>query len=236
MKSQIPLDEEIIITKSFITQPLRPESFFFPIVYLGFALILSLVYWLYPQFGRNYLCAYRNKVLNQQYYRLFTGMLLHSNFTHFLSNAPFILIFGAQLNNYFSWRLFPLLAVITGIITHGISIYSYDYQVNLLGSSGLVYVLYGMWLPLLLISKKHMKGSKKWLKIAGFSLVMFIPASFSPRTSYRTHYIGLICGLLVITVYIIFNHKKIEARNFALFEKLSKEKYNKEASGFSRKL
>ncbi len=131
-------------------------------------------------------------------------MLLHSNIEHLLSNMLFLVPFGGLLTNYFGYRVFPLLGLVLGTATQFISLRTYPPDANLLGASGLLYVLFGLWLSLYFRAETHLTWSNKLLRIVGFGLVMFVPSQFQPEVSYRTHYIGLAIGLIAGAIYGLF--------------------------------
>jgi membrane associated rhomboid family serine protease len=131
-------------------------------------------------------------------------MLLHSDMEHLLSNLLFLIPFGGLLTNYFGWRVFPWLGLALGTATQALSLKTYPAGSNLLGASGLLYVLFGLWLGLYFRAESHLRWTNKLMRIVGFGLVMFIPSQFQSNVSYRTHYIGLGLGLAAAVVYGAF--------------------------------
>jgi membrane associated rhomboid family serine protease len=145
---------------------------------------------------------------NGEWWRLFTSMLLHSDMEHLLSNLLFLIPFGGLLTNYFGWRVFPWLGLALGMATQALSLKTYPAGSNLLGASGLLYVLFGLWLSLYFRAETRLKWTNKFMRIVGFGLVMFIPSQFQSNVSYRTHYIGLGVGLAAGALYGVFALKK----------------------------
>src|SRR5262249_41957327 len=112
------------------------------------------------------------------------------------SNLLFLIPFGGLLTNYFGWLVFPMLGVLLGIVTQWISLKTYSDGSTLLGASGLLYVLFGLWLALYFRTETRLRWTNRLLRVVGFGLIMFIPEQFQPEASYRTHAIGLALGLL----------------------------------------
>jgi len=199
---------------SYLSEAPGVKAFAPALVYFAVSAVLTLLYWYHPGVSRESLLDSGVTVFGQGgYHRLVSGMLLHSTIAHFLSNMFFILLFGGLLTAYFGFLVFPVVAVILGLATQAISLATYPDYMNLVGSSGLVFVLYGLWMPLFMAAERHVARSRKWVRILGFSALMFIPSSFSPRISYRTHYIGLALGLAAGIALVFALRKRIRRRN-----------------------
>lgn len=125
----------------------------------------------------------------------------------------FFVPFGGLLTYYFGWRMFPLYALILGIASQVLSLKTYAPQIGLQGASGVLYVMFGLWLSLYYKAEVHVPRGKRWLRIIGFCLVMMIPSEFSPEVSYRSHLFGLIIGLAAGIIYGFLKHDTFEKRN-----------------------
>jgi len=147
--------------------------------------------------------------------RLFTSMLMHSGLDHYLGNMILLVPFAGFTTAYYSFWAFPVILVTLGIGTHLITIWSYPLYLNLVGSSGLLYVVFGFWLVLYAWVESHLRFTKRVLRLAGFSLMMLIPHTYSPTTSYRAHYIGLGLGVVAGLFYIIVRRGPLRARTLS---------------------
>jgi membrane associated rhomboid family serine protease len=141
-----------------------------------------------------------------EWWRLLTSVLLHRDIKHLLSNLLFLIPFGGLLTNYFGWGAFPAAGIALGVATQYLSLKTYPGNASLIGASGLLYVLFGMWLALYFRAETKLRWTNRLLRVTGFALIMFIPSEFQPDVSYRTHAIGLALGL---TAGIFWPLKKI---------------------------
>lgn len=207
--------EQPEIRESFLHRPPKGEAFVPSLIYATCAAVVSLLCWNSPEFKEE-LVGNPDKIFNHfEWYRLVTSLLVHSDIRHLLANMLFLVPFGGLLTFYFGWRLFPLAGVLCGIVTQYFSLQTYPLHTRLIGSSGLLFALFGLWLSLYFKAESHLPARQRLLRIMGFSLIMLIPTQFSPQVSYRTHFIGWLIGLVVGLVYGWVFHDEIETRNLA---------------------
>ena len=135
-----------------------------------------------------------------EWWRLISAMFVHADIGHFLSNAPYILFFGALLSKYFGWRAFPVIAIFVGALTNLGTIYFYQPQQRLVGASGMLYAVVAMWLTLYL--RFEMRHGIGWrlIRVVAFGLIVLFPTVFRPEVSYLAHGLGFGIGVLVILV------------------------------------
>jgi len=213
MESPEPQEGPESLRESFLHQTPNKEAFLPSLIYASLAAIVSLLCWNSAEL-KTVLTGRPEAIFEHwEWYRLFTSLLVHSNIRHLLANMLFLVPFGGLLTFYFSWRMFPLLGLLLGILTQYFSLKTYSPQTGLIGSSGLLYVLFGLWLSLYFVAETHVAKSNRLLRIIGFSLIMLIPSQFSPHVSYRTHFIGFVIGLAAGFVYALLYREDIEARN-----------------------
>jgi len=190
--------------RSFLSQKPRRKAFVPAVLFALAATAASVVSWRSEGFREAWIGNPQSIFGAGQWYRLFTGMLLHAEIGHLLSNMIFLIPFGGLLTNYFGWRVFPMMGIVVGLVTQYLSLKTYPSGANLLGASGLLYVLFGLWLSLYYRAERHLTRGRRLLRILGFGLVMFVPSQFSPTVSYRTHAIGLALGLAAGAIYGLF--------------------------------
>jgi len=199
--------------RSFLSERPKPRAFIPAVLYALTSGLLSALYWMDPAFKANW-GANLHLVFDQwEWYRLLTSMMLHSDIRHFASNMMFLIPFGGLLTFYFGKRMFPLLALMLGIATHALTLMNYPLNVFLLGSSGLLYAMFGLWLSLYYKVETHIPTAKRWLRVLGFGLVMFIPSQFKANVSYQAHFIGLVLGLVSGLVYAKIYAEEFRRRN-----------------------
>lgn len=213
---QLPPDEyeEPVPNESFLSQRPNKKAFYPVFLYAGLCFLFTYLYWKYPEL-KNDLAGNRESVFGEgKLYLLVTSLLVHSDIRHVLSNMMFFVPFGGLLTFYYGWRMFPLIAVSLGIITQVISLKTYSPYTKLIGSSGVLYVMFGLWLSLFYKVETHFSKPQRWIRLIGFGLIMLVPTAFSPEVSYRTHYIGLLVGVVAGLYYARQHEEEFAKRNF----------------------
>ncbi|MDC0980160.1 rhomboid family intramembrane serine protease [Bdellovibrionales bacterium] len=188
------------------------------------AIIVSVtqLYWSNFLGWSEFMPAVRERVFVQgEWWRVFTAIFIHADLGHLLSNIYMLGLFSYFVCSYFGYFIYPVLSFLVSGIVNVIAIYSYPSEVRLLGASGLVYVLGGLWLTLYFLIQRQHKVFNRLLRVTGIALMIFFPSTFSPSTSYRTHAIGFIFGILIGVVYFIKSKRQIRALEiyeFSTFE------------------
>jgi rhomboid protease GluP len=140
-----------------------------------------------------------------QYWRVFTSMLVHGDMVHLLSNAVGLCGLSYLLYGYFSYKIYPCLVLGAGAVVTLITLATYPPHTNLVGASGAIYLMAGFWLTLYICLERRYSLGKRILRSVGFLIIVLIPTSYNPQTSYRAHAIGFGVGVLVAVVYFLFN-------------------------------
>lgn len=183
-------------SRSFLAEKPRRVSFLPGLIFGVAAAVASAVSWNDPDLRREWIGNPEKIFMMGEWWRVFTSILLHSDMEHLLSNLLFLIPFAGLLTNYFGWKVFPVLGLALGIVTQTLSLKTYGLRENLLGASGFLYVLFGLWLALYYRAEKQLPWTNRLMRLVGFGLCMFIPSEFQSNVSYRTHFIGLAVGLL----------------------------------------
>ncbi len=150
--------------------------------------------------------------------RLTVSMMLHSGLEHFLGNMIMLVPFAGFTTAFYGFFAFPVILVTLGVLTHWITILSYPPYMHLVGSSGLLFAVFGFWLALWAFVEGHLSPGKRLLRFTGFALMMLVPHSYSPTTSYRAHYIGLGLGFGAGLLFYAVTRGRLQARNLAARE------------------
>ena len=146
----------------------------------------------------------RAEVFSQgQYWRLLTAVFVHADLAHLLSNVYMLFIFSLFVYGYFGFMAFPVLSVFAAAVVNGLAVLTYPPEVELLGASGLVYVLGGFWLTLYFFIQRQYSVPSRLLRVTGIALMVFFPTTFIASTSYRTHAIGFVVGVAVGAFYFL---------------------------------
>ena len=134
------------------------------------------------------LAGYMQPDVAFRWYQLITHAFLHADLIHLAGNMLFLLVFGTRVNaligNIATAVLYPLLAVGSALV------HLYFDGVGLLGASGAIMGLAGMYLMFFPLNTVWMTGWIRWGLIGGFHL------------SYR---VWAMRGFWVVLFYIAFD-------------------------------
>ncbi|MCB0412308.1 MAG: rhomboid family intramembrane serine protease [Bdellovibrionales bacterium] len=198
------------LRKTLLSEAPKPASFWVTGLMVLLMALMSQIYW-HDTFGiSDFLPAIREKVFQQgQWWRVFTATFIHADLEHFLSNLLMLTVFSYFVFGYFGSLVLPVVLLVLAGLVNAMAIFTYPAEVQLVGASGLVYLLGGFWLTMYLILQRQYKWLNRSLRVLGTGMVLFLPTSFVPTTSYRTHGIGFAIGVIAALVYFILNHQKL---------------------------
>ena len=207
------------IIETFLSRPPRKNSASVSLIVIAVVFLFSIVYW-GNSFGlKESLYVSRDSVIqSHQYWRLFTGILVHADMNHFLSNALGLFLFGYLLHGYFGPGVYPIAIFGLGTLVNFASIASYPPGTRLVGASGVVYLMAGFWLTLFVSTERRFSILKRLLRSIGFALVMLISSTFDPAISHRTHAIGFVAGIVFGLIYFFKMRETIRAAEVVEFE------------------
>ncbi|HEY7162555.1 MAG TPA: rhomboid family intramembrane serine protease, partial [Acidobacteriota bacterium] len=136
------MKSDLIIRETFLSRKPERSSSLAGLAAIVAIFVPSVIFWENKWNLAQWLPASGETVIQQhQYWRLITGILVHSDFKHFLSNAVPLAFFGSLLYGYFGFGIFPLLMLALGCLIHLISILTYPPEATLVGASGVVYCM-----------------------------------------------------------------------------------------------
>ncbi len=179
------------------------------VVVMGLA---TLFYWQDTAWSQLMTAVGRQVFENHQWWRVYTAVFIHADIAHFLSNMYMLWIFSFFVFGYFGYTIYPLTAFVSAGLVNIIAISTYTPDMELLGASGLVYLLGGFWLTLYFLIQRQHQWVSRLLRVTGIGFMIFVPSTFVPSTSYRTHGIGFIAGILTGLIYFFKNKKMIRSR------------------------
>jgi len=207
---------EIRIKSTLLSQKPREESFLIALLSVTVLLFVSLLCWRNPSL-LDLLAANRHQVVGEQeYWRLLTTTAIHADLTHFLSNAILFALFTFLLYGYFGFWVFPVAVVALGSLTNYLSLLTYSENVQLIGASGLVYLMAGFWLTTYVLVERTHPLKRRVLVAMGIALIVLVPSNLSPGVSYRTHAIG--CGIGIVVALGYFQARKEQIRSLETFQ------------------
>lgn len=163
---------------------------------LGLCLIASLFYWDQSASWSKLIPASFESVYGQgQYWRLFTGALAHADLEHYLSNMLMLGFLVYFTTSFYGLWILPA-AFLAGALVNMATLAWIGEDTVLVGASGIVYLLWGFWLSLYFLIQKNISIVGRILRTGAVFLVMLIPTTYSPSTSYFAHYFGFFVGLV----------------------------------------
>lgn len=201
------------IVGTYLTRRPDPEAFMVTLISTLILFLASIWIWFSPQNLEQWTVASRELVYDgHQYWRLWTATLTHANIGHLLSNSLLFFVLGYFLSGYFGVFMFPISAFVLGGMINAIAVWTYAPTVKLLGASGVVYWMGGVWLVLYLLIDTQRSWGSRWLRSLGVAIMMFLPAeAFDPQVSYRTHFIGFAVGIATGLLYYAANASRLRA-------------------------
>lgn len=198
-----PPEDSIPPPEDFLPSPRKPDSVFkkwpgqkyltAPFIFALSCACLSLFSWTdgAPEFSVS-----KHDVFDRgQYWQLLSALFAHADVVHVASNMLGVIFFGWMLRGYFSTFAFPTLPLALGVASNLITIYFYPSTTRLLGASGMLYAMVGLWLVLYLRFETR-SFSQKLIRVFGFALTLLVPSSWEPNTSYLAHASGFFLGIL----------------------------------------
>jgi rhomboid protease GluP len=206
--------DRIVVETYLSTKPTRSSSNA-GLASIATTFFASVIYWEnWHQLAQQLPASGETIFQQKQYWRLLTGILVHSDLMHFLFNAIPLAVFSSLLYGYFGPMIFPVLMVVLGCLTNLLTLLSYPPEVSLVGASGVVYCMAGFWLMLYVLIERRFSIGKRVVRSVGFALVVFVPTAFEPSVSYRAHAIGFFLGVLSALFYYrrqreIFNQAEV---------------------------
>lgn len=200
------------LTSTFIMAKPRGDSFGVTAIFLFFIFLVSQLYWQNVLGWAEYLPAVNNKIFVEgQWWRVFTATLIHADIGHLLSNMYMLGIFTFFVYGHFGLKVHPGATFLAAGLVNLIAISTYAPNTQLLGASGLVYLLGGFWLTLYLFVQRLYPFTNRLVRVCGIALMVFFPTSFEPTTSYRTHAIGFAVGCAMGLLYFLANKKRLRS-------------------------
>ena len=211
------MNEDRRVTQTMLSRRPREYSAQVAIISLLVMLWTALLCWKEGPALSSRLAAIPEKVLLEgEYWRLWTAMAVHADLSHFAFNALFLAFFSYLLHGYFGPWVYPFWSVLLGGTTNYLSLLTYPPLTQLVGASGLVYLMAGFWLMMYIFVERRHLVKRRLLHGIGVAMIVFLPSSLQANVSYRTHAIGFGLGTILAVAY--FQLKKKEIRSAEVLE------------------
>jgi len=200
------------LIQTYISGKPRKSSYLVTLATLLLMAGMSQVYW-HNLFGWAQLMpAVQSKVFeDREWWRLLTAVFIHSDLGHFFSNAYMLVAFSFFVYGHFGFGIYPILSIFFAGLVNALTILSYPPDVQLLGASGLVYILGGFWLTSYVMIQRQFPFVRRLVRTMGIAIMIFFPSSFVPSTSYRAHAYGFLAGMFLAVIYFVSNKERIRS-------------------------
>lgn len=209
-----------VIRKTWLSRRLPRWSPLFAAV-STLILVIGGVY--YSLGSAEWMSATPGQVFGQnQIWRIWTTLFAHGDEKHLLSNSFYIFILATFLTGYFGKLTFPIAALVGGGVTNLITLMFMKDSVQLIGASGMVFWMGGVWLTLYFLLDRRRSVFQRTLRSLGVALLMFFPSeAFDPTVSYRAHFVGFVLG--VGWGLVVFYSRKAEFRKAEVVQVILEE-------------
>lgn len=179
---------------------------FFGITLILVCYFMSQIYW-YGAEGKLLFASSENIFEKHEYWRLITSTFIHGGLSHFLANSLMLFILSMVTYSFYGMFFTTSFVIISGAIINFLTLYSHSKEISLVGASGVVFCLWGFWLILYFCLERHKTVIGRILRIGAVFLVLLVPSSYDPQTSYRAHYIGFGVGMITGLLYFSLRFK-----------------------------
>ena len=199
------------LKETLLTGKPRSGSGVFSFSIIVFMMIVTWVYWENLNGVKAYLPISGKSFYEGEYWRAITAIFIHSDFEHIFANSYMLLFFSFLVYGYFGPIVYPFITVLGAAIVNVLTVSTYRPEVNLLGASGLVYLLGGFWLTMYLLIQRQYEMKYRVLRVLGFAAIVFFPSTFTQTTSYKAHALGFIFGIVIAIGYFILQRSQIRS-------------------------
>tara|TARA_B100001971_G_C18267346_1_gene594650 strand:+ start:7876 stop:8589 length:714 start_codon:yes stop_codon:yes gene_type:complete len=175
---------------------------------LGTCAIVSMFYWQPNGSLSNLIAANPESIFSSgDYWRLLTSTFAHADLEHLLSNSLMLGFLTYFVASFYGLGVL-LFSFSMGAAINLATLAQYDANTTLVGASGVVYFLWGLWLTLYVFIQKNLSVGKRLMRMGAVFLVLLVPTTYSPQTSYFAHYIGFLMGMISGALYYLVSPKR----------------------------
>lgn len=184
----------------------RTESFsqflrLYPVIsiLIGIHLIIFLIFrvpFFPPYVLLEMLAGINFKIMEGEYWRLFTPIFVHYGFSHLLFNSFSLVLFGPPLERALGRGLFIGLYILCGLGANIATLFIHEPTYSHIGASGAIFGLFGIYLAIIVFKKQIMPahGQQIILPMIALGVVMTFVQS---NINITGHIFGLISGFLI---------------------------------------
>jgi rhomboid protease GluP len=203
---------EVKLIKTYLSHKKYSSGVIAAVSILFLCWVTSLIYW-GDHFGlKGVLAATAESIfIKGEYWRLLTTTFTHANLEHLLSNSLMLYILTYFVTSFYGLVMSQVVAHIMGVFINLMVLYRLPMESTLVGISGVIYYLWGFWLILYILIDKTSGLARRLINVTGLFLILLIPTTYNPSTSYFAHYFGFAVGLIIGVIYYFLNAKKFSS-------------------------
>lgn len=204
---------KVVIRETWLSKKPRPLGAFVSALCTFLLALLSLFYWRDFFQAQSWMPASGQAIFDHhEIWRSWTSLFVHSDEGHLFSNSFLFFILGTFLAGHFGYFIFPTLALFIGGLINLFVLTKMPPEVQLIGASGVVYWMGGIWLILYFLLDRQRRVYQRALRTIGVGLLLFVPAeAFDPSISYLSHTAGFTTGIFSGMLYYFIRRRTFQA-------------------------
>lgn len=184
------------VVKTYLSQKHFNDGLAISLSVLALCFLLSRFYWSHEFPWGEELKASAGAIFNEgEYWKLLTTTFIHGDFEHFLSNSLMLTIMGYYVSSFFGVFHFPFMAFLLGAVVNLLVLVGKPDQYSLVGASGVVYLLWGMWMSLYFLIQRHIHWNRRLMKLIAVGIFVLAPTTYKANISYLAHGLGFVIGI-----------------------------------------
>lgn len=184
------------LVRNWLSLPPSSQSTTVVLAVVALLAVVAQASWQLPSFGDRLPVSGHAVFIDGEWWRLWTACIAHADLGHLLSNLVFLVVFGRLVGGYFGWLAFPVMPFFLGGIVNLLVLPTYAEDISILGASGVVNIVGGMWLALFFMISRQYRLSGRLLRTGGVAMLLFAPQEFRPHIADRVHLAGLLVGII----------------------------------------
>lgn len=210
-----------MLKRTWLTRRPGDRSWAWVFAVAGTLIVLAQLSWRWPGLLEIMPVSPVSVFEHREWWRPWTACLVHADLAHLLSNLFFLVIFGRYVGSYFGAVAFPVLPFLLGGIANLLVLRSYSESTLIMGASGVVNIVGGMWLALFFFISRQYSLRSRLLRGVGVGLLLFAPQEFRPEVAERVHLAGFLIGLTAGGSWFLWNRGRFRAAE--VWEEISDE-------------
>ncbi|MGE7943397.1 MULTISPECIES: rhomboid family intramembrane serine protease [Lysinibacillus] len=186
------------------TENFKQYTKYYPVVSTLIAINLVLyVITILPGIGTlvmNYGIQVNFRVENGEWWRIFSAMFLHANFSHVFFNMFSLFLFGPELEKIAGKARFITIYLLSGIVGNMATYLLHESSYGSLGASGAIFGIFGAFGALVYYTRRTMPMLRKL--ILPIIIISVIMTFLQPDVNVYAHLGGLVTGFLLGLIYL----------------------------------